>query len=73
MAENTRKQFGQLAAVWGKRLLPLEILKSPAGFYLGTLDTDGSPYSRESIEYWPTRAGAARAMTTGGWTQKPEP
>jgi hypothetical protein len=33
---------------------PLEILESPAGFFLGFRDADGSPYSRET-EYMHTR------------------
>ena len=29
----------------------LEVLESPAGFYLGFRDADGSPYSRESCYF----------------------
>lgn len=30
---------------------PLRVLQSPNGWYLGFLDKDGLPYSRESIYY----------------------
>ena len=35
----------------------LEVLESPAGFYLGFRDKDGAPYSRES-GYFGDRASA---------------
>lgn len=40
---------------------PLRVLKSAAGFYLGYLDTDGCPYSRES-GYFPTQEAAQAAL-----------
>ncbi len=43
---------GKLAEVAGK-CFPLQVLKSRAGYYIGTCDEDGLPYSRESVEYWP--------------------
>lgn len=30
---------------------PLLILQSGAGYYLGYLDTDGAPYSRETVYF----------------------
>jgi hypothetical protein len=53
--------------------LPLEVCKSAAGFYLGTLDENGAPFSRESKQYWPTRREAERALTSRDWTQRPDP
>lgn len=61
--------FGQLTQQNGATL-PVEVLESGAkGFYIGTADDDG-PYSRESMEYWPSREEAANALDTGTWTQR---
>lgn len=48
-------------------------MQSAAGFYIGTAEPDGSPFSRESKEYWRTRPEADTALKTGSWTQKMEP
>lgn len=40
---------------------PLQVLKSAAGYYIGYLDTDGCPYSRES-GYFPTQEAAQAAL-----------
>ena len=69
MTDDTQQQFGWLAATFGKRLLRLEVRESKAGFYLGTRDESGSPFSRES-RYWPTREEAERALTTRDWKQR---
>lgn len=61
---------GMLAAAAGKAF-PLEVCKSNAGFYIGTLDEEGAPYTRESVEYWRKREQAEAALTSGLWTQKP--
>lgn len=45
---------------------PLEILQSAAGYYLGHLDTDGSPYSRET-GYFRTWEEAEAAHASGEW------
>jgi len=62
---------GQLAREYGGESLPLQVLQSAAGFYLGTLQDD-MPYTRESMEYWPTKDQAERAMAIGedAWTQR---
>lgn len=62
--------MGRLAQSSGK-LLPLQVLKSGAGYYLGTW-FDG-PFSRESVQYWKTQAMAEQALANGLWTQKPSP
>jgi len=54
----------------GKRL-PLQVLRSAAGHYIGTFD-DG-PASRESIEYFPSHEAARHALETSAWTQRPCP
>lgn len=60
--------IGKLASESGVRL-PLQVLQSAAGYYLGTF-TDEGPYTRESAEYWPTREVAEARMTSGNWTQR---
>lgn len=59
------KQIGQDFA--------LVVCESRAGFYLGTRDQQGAPFSRESVEYWPRRDAAEAALRTGCWTQRAEP
>ena len=61
---------GMLAAAAGKAF-PLEVCKSAGGFYIGTLDEEGAPFTRESREYWPRREQAETALAKGLWTQKP--
>ena len=67
------KEHGKIA----KRILgeefELQVLKSNAGFYLGTQCPDGLPVSRESAEYWPTDDKAEAALSSGQWTQRQEP
>jgi hypothetical protein len=72
MEKDVHRQYGWLAETFGKRQLPLEICVSEAGFYLGTRDEHGEPFSRES-DYWVTREEAERALLTGNWTQRPAP
>lgn len=61
-------QFGALARTCGKEY-PMEILQSAAGFYLGTY-SDSGPFTRESMQYWPTREKAKKAWDSGRWTQR---
>ena len=60
--------IGVLAARCGKQLM-LDIYRSNAGFYLGTVTEEG-PFTRESEEYWPKREMAVRALKSGMWTQR---
>lgn len=64
--------YGRLAYVICKRRLQLEVLKSQAGYYIGTLD-EGLPCSRESVEYFPTEHEALKALSEDKWTQKETP
>jgi hypothetical protein len=50
--------------------LPVQVLKSAAGYYLGTLGSDGSPYSRESVEYWKKPLDAMVALGAGNWNAR---
>ncbi|WP_434778514.1 hypothetical protein [Neisseria sp. Ec49-e6-T10] len=59
-------QFGTIAA------LPLEILHSANGFYIGTFDEDG-PVSRESVEYYETEDAALYALENNLFTQRLNP
>ncbi|HEJ4318575.1 TPA: hypothetical protein SL519_006436, partial [Pseudomonas aeruginosa] len=49
--------------------LPLQVLMSNAGFYIGTLDEEG-PASRESVEYYQSRELAQQALDNGTWSQR---
>jgi hypothetical protein len=59
---------GYLAEKYTGKQLPLVVLHSAAGYYIGTHDCDG-PVSRESCEYFRGKAAAERALAQGGWTQ----
>jgi len=62
-------KYGQLAFdIDGQKYL-LQILKSAAGFYIGTADR-GEPVSRESQEYFRTRQAAEKSLSDGSWTQR---
>lgn len=65
--------IGQLAQQYCKLSLPLLVLKSGAGYYLGTYSMSEGPISRESVEYWPTEAAASNALNKGTWTQRSNP
>jgi len=52
--------------------LPIQVIQSANGFYIGTME-EGMPYSRESVEYWPSQEAAETAFTSGHWTQKKYP
>jgi hypothetical protein len=69
-------EFGWLAKKYGNQQLSLQVCRAASGiYYIGTLTPHGEPYSRESIDYWPTRERAKKALETGrpAWTQKPTP
>jgi len=71
--QTTERHMGQLARDWCHKRLPLEILHSNAGFYIGTADPESGPSSRESVEYFPTASAAHAALDSGNWTQKETP
>ena len=62
-------QYGKRALAHLRLELPLQVLMSNAGFYIGTLDEEG-PASRESVEYYPSRDRAQQALDNGTWTQR---
>jgi hypothetical protein len=61
----------QALAYVGKRL-PLQVLCSAAGHYIGTADAHG-PVSRESVSYFRSHHAAERALQTGRWQQRLNP
>lgn len=50
-------------------LLNIQVLKSSAGYYLGTKNRQGV-VSRESEEHWQTEQEALEAYTSDEWTQR---
>ena len=54
-------QSGHLALIHCGKFLPLEVLHSAAGHYIGTRDTEG-PVSLESREYFLSYSAAQRAI-----------
>lgn len=45
-------------------MLPIEVLRSAAGYYIGALNTDGEPYERLS-HYYKNEEAAKEAMEYG--------
>jgi hypothetical protein len=71
MSENDSKlpPAGMLAKIAGE-VFPVEVCKSAAGYYIGTRDAEGMPFTRESEEYWGKPDQAATALKKGRWTQR---
>lgn len=70
--------YGFLAMKYGGKKLKLQVLKSGAGFYLGTMaksegDSCVMPFTRESEEYWATEPEARAALKVCGFTQRVNP
>jgi hypothetical protein len=66
-------QIGLLAKQYCGVDLPVQVLRSAAGFYLGTQDSLGFPVSRESVQYWRKHGDAKDALDQGSWTQRQFP
>jgi hypothetical protein len=49
------RKHGKLSHKYCGLLLPVKVLQSAAGFFIGTDDSDGV-VSRESEEYWSTQS-----------------
>lgn len=62
---------GHLAYVYCGLLLPLQVLRSNAGYYIGTIN-EGMPCSREST-YYPTEELAQSALTNHSFIQRSNP
>jgi hypothetical protein len=63
---------GMLSKAAGE-CFPLSVCKSAAGYYIGTRDEEGLPFSRESAEYWKKPDQAEAALQAGRWTQRRSP
>ncbi|GHU04841.1 hypothetical protein FACS1894158_06010 [Betaproteobacteria bacterium] len=62
-------RHGVLALKYTGKRLPLQVMHSTAGFYLGTENGKG-PVSRESFEYYLSHEAAERALADETWTQR---
>lgn len=65
-------QKGVLASRFGYDL-PVRVLSSNAGYYIGTFSETHGVVSRESKEYYPTQRAAEEAFRKGKWTQRLRP
>lgn len=63
------QQFGRLARQAGY-FLPVEVMLSNTGYYVGTCSDKDGPVSRESREYFKTAHEATIALVRGTWTQR---
>ena len=71
--EKEDTMIGKLAFEVSAEAAKVQPLQSGAGWYLGTLDEDGLPLSRESVEYFASESEATRALESGAWTQRLHP
>lgn len=62
--------IGMLTLAYTGQCLPLEVLCSAAGHFIGTW---GDGPSRESVEYFATPQAASEALESGEWTQRLDP
>lgn len=65
-------QFGKLAKEYVGKDIPISVLVSINGYYIGTMSGNG-PCSRESVEYFMSENQADYALSVGGWTQRIKP
>jgi hypothetical protein len=66
---NGKAAHGKVALCYCGVTLPVTVLQSANGFYLGT-SSEGVPISRESTEYFRTHDEAAQALESGKWVQR---
>ncbi|ECS0226311.1 hypothetical protein V7I91_002539 [Salmonella enterica] len=69
MLTSSSSSTGLLAARFAGLSLPLQVLRSGAGYYIGTQNEEG-PVSRESVEYFATHSQTERALEQGTWSQR---
>lgn len=50
-----------------------QVLKSQAGYYIGTVDKEGMPYARWSDCYFYTEEEAQEALKNGSYPMRPHP
>ncbi|MAO61081.1 MULTISPECIES: hypothetical protein [Alloalcanivorax] len=73
MQQKQTEQAGYLAVTYCGLALPLRVMHSGAGYYIGTGSDELGPVSRESEEYFPNRGAAEAALKASNWTQKQTP
>ena len=66
------EKLGKLALEYCGRKLPIQVMKSQAGYYIGTCSDEG-PCSRESVEYYRKESDANTALANSSWTQRDNP
>lgn len=66
------EHIGYLALTCAGKCLPLQVIQSAAGYFIGTSDHNG-PVSRESGEYFRSYEAAEQALSTGHWQQRLHP
>lgn len=69
MLNSPAPSTGLLAARFAGLSLPLQVLRSGAGYCIGTQNEDG-PVSRESVEYFSTQSQAENALEQSTWSQR---
>lgn len=69
MLTSPSSSTGLLAAKFAGLSLLLQVLRSGAGYYIGTQNEEG-PVSRESVEYFSTQSQAEHALKQGTWSQR---
>lgn len=69
---NKPSTIGFIAREYGGVSIRNEVMRSAAGYYIGT-QKDDMPFSRESVEYFKSQGEAEEALKTGEWTQKLTP
>lgn len=58
---------------WAHPSLPVQVCRSAAGYYIGQLSKDGSPYSRLSAHYYQLSANAHEDLIFNTWIRKEQP
>ncbi|GJL71988.1 MAG: hypothetical protein NMNS01_11870 [Nitrosomonas sp.] len=64
------EKFGKLAKSTLGKEFELQVLRSPASFYIGTKNEESALVSRESEEYFQDEKQAVKALKSGKWTQR---
>jgi hypothetical protein len=67
-----QESFGKLAKRYCDKELRNQVLRSAAGYYIGTADEEGY-CSRESVQYFRKESDAEAALANGNWTQRLTP
>jgi hypothetical protein len=69
VSTQSNEKIGKVAQHYCGVKLPVTVMQSAKGFYLGTI-SEGVPISRESTEYFRTHDEATQALESGKWLQR---